>query len=265
MAFRPTTSWQIEGEKVELVTDFLFMGSKITADGECSHEIRRRLLVCRKAMTNFNSVLKSRGITLPTKVHTVKAMVFPVVMYGCESWTEKKVECFLKNWCLKTMVLQKTPESPLDSKEIEPVNLKGNQLWIFIGRTDTEAETPVVCSPAVNSWLLEKSPMLGKIEIWRRRGHQRMRCLDGITDAMDMNLGKFWEMVRDREAWHATVHGDTKSWKWLGNWTTNSSKNLLYSTGNCIQYLQIYTHALTYTHQFSSVQSLSRVLLFATP
>ena len=97
MAFRPTTSWQIEGEKVELVTDFLFMGSKITADGECSHEIRRRLLVCRKAMTNFNSVLKSRGITLPTKVHTVKAMVFPVVMYGCESWTVKKVECFLKN------------------------------------------------------------------------------------------------------------------------------------------------------------------------
>ena len=97
IASSPITSWQIEGEKVELVTDFLFMGSKITADGECSHEIRRRLLVCRKAMTNFNSVLKSRGITLPTKVHTVKAMVFPVVMYGCESWTVKKVECFLKN------------------------------------------------------------------------------------------------------------------------------------------------------------------------
>ena len=168
MASGPTTSWQIEGEKVELVTDFLFMGSKITADGECSHEIRRRLLVCRKAMTNFNSVLKSRGITLPTKVHTVKAMVFPVVMYGCESWTVKKVECFLKNWCLKTMVLQKTPESPLDSKEIEPVNLKGNQLWIFIGRTDTEAEAPILWPPGEKKWLIGKDPDAG--EDWRREG-----------------------------------------------------------------------------------------------
>ena len=109
MAFRPITSWQIEGEKAEVVTDFLFMGSKITADGECSHEIRRRLLVSRKAMTNFDSVLKSRDITLPTKVHTAKAMVFPVVMYGCESWTVKKVECFLKTdalklWCCRRLL-----------------------------------------------------------------------------------------------------------------------------------------------------------------
>ena len=97
MAFTPITSWQLEGEKVEVVTDFLFLGSKITVDSECSHEIRRRLLVGRKAMTNFNSVLKNRDITLPTKVHTVKAMVFPAVMYSCESWNVKKVECFLKN------------------------------------------------------------------------------------------------------------------------------------------------------------------------
>ena len=136
------TSWQIDGETMETVTDFIFLGSKITANGDCSHDIKRCLLLRRKAMTNLYSILKSRDITLPTKVHLVKAMVFPyshVWMWELdhkESWA-------LKNWCFWTVVLEKTLESPLESKEIQPVNPKGNQSWIFIGRTDAEAETPI--------------------------------------------------------------------------------------------------------------------------
>ena len=114
-----------------------FGGSKITADGDCSHEIKRRLLLRRKAMTNLDSILKSRGITLPTKVPFVKALVFPVVMYGCKSWTIKKTEC--QSWCFWNVVLEKILQSPLDSKEIKPVNPKGNQSWTFIGRTKAEA------------------------------------------------------------------------------------------------------------------------------
>ena len=125
MASSPTTSWQIDGETVETVTDYL-LGSKITADGDCSHEIKRRLLLGRKVMTNLDSIFKSRDITLPTKVHLVKAMVFPVVMYGCESWTIKKAECrridAFELWCF-----EKTLESRLDCKEIQPVHSKGNQ------------------------------------------------------------------------------------------------------------------------------------------
>ena len=129
--------------KMETVTDFISLGSKVTADGDCCHEIKRCLLLGRKAMTNLDGVFKSRDITLLTNVHTVKAMVFPVVMYRCESWTRKKVE-LLKNWCFWTVVLEKTLESPLDSKEIKPVNPKGNQPWLFIRRTDAEAEAPVL-------------------------------------------------------------------------------------------------------------------------
>ena len=120
-----------------------FLGSKITADGDCSHEIRRCLLLGRKAMTNLDNILKSRDITLPAKVCLVKAMVFPVVMYGCESWAIKKAE----NWCFWTVVLEKTLESPLGCKEIQPVHLKGNQSWVFTGSTDVEAETPIFWSP----------------------------------------------------------------------------------------------------------------------
>ena len=138
MASGPITSWQIDGETV---TDFILGGSKITADGDCSHEINC-LLLGRKVMTNLDSVLKSRDITLPTKVHLVKAMVFLVVTYGCESWTEKKAECWridvFELWCWKTL------KSPLFSKEIQPVQPKGNQSWIFIGRTDAETETPIL-------------------------------------------------------------------------------------------------------------------------
>ena len=146
---------------METVSDFILWGSKITADGDCSHEIKRCLLLGRKVMTNLDSILKSRGITLPTKVYLVKAMVFPVVTYGCESWTIKKAE-HLKNWCFWTVVLEKTLESPLVYTEIQPVHPKGDQSWVFIGKTDVEAETPILWPLGVTSWLIRKDPDAGK-------------------------------------------------------------------------------------------------------
>ena len=132
----------------ETVADY-FLGSKITADGDCSHEIKRTLLLGRKVMTNLDSILKNRDITFSTKVHLVKVMVFPVVMYGCESWTVKKAECrrmdAFELWCWRRLL------SPLDCKEIQPVYPKGNQSWVFIGRTDVEAETPILCPPDAKS------------------------------------------------------------------------------------------------------------------
>ena len=160
MASSTITSWQIKGENEEIETYFLFLGSKITADGECSHELRRWLLLGRKAMKNVDSVLKSRDMTLPTKVPRVKAMVFPVVMYGCESGTIKEGRT-PKNWCLQTVVMEKTSESPSDSKRIKLISLKCKQPWIFIGRTDAEAEAPVFRSSDVNSWLIGKLPDAG--------------------------------------------------------------------------------------------------------
>ena len=140
MASSPTTSWEIDGETVEMVSDFICLGSKITADVDCSHEMA---YLRRKAMTNVDSILKSRDITLPTKVHLVKAMVFPMVMYGCESWIVKKAECqkigAFELWCWRRLL------SPLDCKEIQPVHPEGDKSWVFIGRTDAEAETPVLC------------------------------------------------------------------------------------------------------------------------
>ena len=127
---------------METVTDFIFLGSKTTVDGDHSHEIKRHLLLGRKTMTNLENIWKTRDITLPTKVHVVKAMAFQVVMYGCESWTIKKAECWRID-AFWTVVLEKTLESPLDCMEIQPVYPKGNQSWIFIGRTDAEAETPI--------------------------------------------------------------------------------------------------------------------------
>ena len=152
MASGPITSWQIDGETV---SDFIFGRSKITADGDCSHEIKRRWLFWRKAMTNLDSIFKSRDITLLTKVRLIKAMVFPVVMYGCESWTIKQ-SWALKNWCFWTVVLEKILERPLDCKEIQPVHPKGDQSWIFIGRTDGEAETPILWPPDAKNWLIWK-------------------------------------------------------------------------------------------------------------
>ena len=156
MASGPITSWQIDGETV---SDFIFLGCKITADGNCSHEIKRHLLLGRKAMTNLDSILKNGDITLPTKVGLVKAMVFPVVMYGCDSWVQK-------NWCFWTVVLDKTLEIPLDSKEIQPVHPKGNQSGIFIRRTDDEAETPTLWPPNIKNWRIGKDPDAGKD--WRQ-------------------------------------------------------------------------------------------------
>ena len=155
------TSWEIDGETVETVADFTFLASKITVDGDCSHEIKRCLLLGRKVMTNLDSIFKSRDITLPTHFRLVKAMVFPVVMYGCESWTIKKALA-PKNWCFWTVVLEKTLESPLDCKEIQPIHPKGDQSWVFFGRTDVEAEKSILWPPYVKSWLTGKDPDSGR-------------------------------------------------------------------------------------------------------
>ena len=163
MASDPITSWQVDGETMEMVKDFILGGSKITSDGDCSHEIKIRLLLGIKVMINLDSILKSRDTTLPTKVHLVKAMVFPVVTYGCESWTKE-------SWATKDLMLEKTLESPLDCKEIQAVHCKGNQPWIFIGRTDAETETPILWHLIRRTDSFEKTLMLGKIEGRRRRG-----------------------------------------------------------------------------------------------
>ena len=151
------------------MADFILGGSKITADGDCNHEIKRCLLLGRKVLTNLDSILKSRAISLLTMICLVKFMIFPVVMYGCESWTIKI--CWgSKNWCFWTVVLETTLEIPLDCKEIQPVHPKGNQSWIFIGRTDVEAETPTLWLPDVKNWLIWKDPDAGRDWGRRRRG-----------------------------------------------------------------------------------------------
>ena len=180
MASSPITSWKIDGETVETVADFIFLGSKITADGDGSHEIKRCLLIGRKVMTNLDSILKSRDIALPIKVHLVKAMIFPVVIYMWE--LDNKESWALKNWCFWTVLLEKALESPLDCKVIKPVNPKGNQSWICIGRTDAESESPILWPPDAKNWLIGKDPDAGRD--WR--GWQRMICLDDITDLMDI-------------------------------------------------------------------------------
>ena len=168
-------------------------------------------------MTNLDSILKSRDITLSTKVCLVKAMVFPVVMYGCESWTIKKAECqridTFDLWCWRRL------QSPLDCKEIKPVHPKGNQSWIFIGRTDAEAEASTLWPPDVKNWLIGKDPVAGRDWRWKGKGMTEDEMVNGITDVMDMSLSRLQELVMDREAWHAAVHGVSKSRTWLSDWT----------------------------------------------
>ena len=228
MAFSPITSRQIDAEKMETVADFIFVGFKITADGDCSHEIKRHLLLGRKAMTNLDTVLESRDITLPTR-SIVKAMVFPIVTYRCERWTITKVECqkidAFELWCWRKILrvrwtARRSNQSIL--KEINPeYSLEGLMLKLklqyfghLMGRVDS----------------LEKTLMLEKTEDRRRRELQRMIRLNGIINSKDMSLSKFQEIVKNRDAWCTPVCGVAKSWTQLSNWQQEDTSCIFYNT-----------------------------------
>ena len=221
-------------------------------------------------MTSLDSILKSRDITLSTKVHLIKAMVFPVVMYGCVS----------KNWCFWTVVLEETLESPLDCKEIQPVHPKGDQSWVFIGRADVEAETPILWPPDVKNWLIWKDPDAGKDWRQEEKGKTEDEMVGGITDSMEMNLSKLWELVMGREAWRAVSHGVGHDWATELKWTVHKQREcplasltfltsatlvtlfkLSYlPTGLISKYRLIDIEASTYKFERDTIQSLIGIL-----
>ena len=229
MAPGPITSWQIDGETIEIVTDFIFLGSQITADGDCSHEIKRHLLLGRKAMTNLDSVLKSRDITLPTKILVVKAMVFPVVLYGCESWSIKKVEHWRTDafelWCWRRLlrvpwIARRWNQSILKEMNSE-YSLEGLMLKLklqYLGhlmRRLTHWKRP---------WCWDRLKAGGE-------GDDRMRWLHGITDSIYLRWSTLWEMVNARESWHSAVHGVAKSQTQLNN--NNNKSTYPYHNWKC--------------------------------
>ena len=224
---------------METLRQTLFWGgSKITADGDCSHESKRDLLLGRKTLTNLDSILKSRDVTLPTKVCLVKAMVFPVVMYRCKSWTIKKADCQridpFELWCWWTL------ESPLDCKEIQPVHPKGDQSWIFIGRTDAEAEFQNFGHLMWRTDSLEKTLMLGKIEGSRRRGQQRMKWMASLTQWAWVWVGfkSWWWTKKPGVLYSPWGHKESDTTEWL-NWTESVWTFAMFSYSSlCIEYVE---------------------------
>ena len=214
----PITSWQINGETVEAVSDFIFLGSRITADGDCSHEIKRHLLLRRKIMTNLDNILKSRDITLPTKVHLIKAVVFPVIKYGCESWTIKKAERWridvFEVWYYRRLLRVPWTARRSNQSILQEVSPGCSSEGLIL-----KLKLPILWPPDVKSWLIWKDPDAGKDWRQEEKGTTEDEMFGWHNRHSDMGLGGLQELVMDREAWHAVVHGVTKSRTRLSNRT----------------------------------------------